>query len=118
MIKDKKINEQPIYLNYNKNIKFMGIIDYKSLIIIVIYIVVIFNLLKILPFSLEILTYVFLILVIPVVAVFCVNLNNESTIEVIATIIKFMIYKKVFVSIKDTKYFEPTIYKKVIINKD
>lgn len=111
MIKDKKINEQPIYLNYNRNIKFMGIIDYKSLVIIIIYIVIVFNLLRLLPFNLEILIYIFLTLVIPVVVVFCVNLNNESTVDVIITMLRFMVNKKIFVKEKDVKSFKPIVYK-------
>lgn len=110
MIKEKRINEQPIYLNYNRSIKFLGIIDYKSLTIIVIYIVCVLTILRLLPFNIEILTYIFLILVIPVVAVFCVNLNNESTIDVICTIIKFMFDKKYFVRVEETKHYEPRIY--------
>ena len=58
------------------------------------------------PFSIYIKSYVFLFLVIPVVAIFCVNINNESTLDAIGTILEFFLNQKYFVRedyIKDFK---------------
>ena len=107
---ERKINEQPVYLNYNRNIKFLGIIDYKSLVIIVIYSIGILTILNFLPIGIEVLMCLFCFLVIPVLAIFCVNLNNESTIDIIYIILKYHFDKKIFVNIKEAKVFMPSLF--------
>lgn len=106
----QKINEQRIYSNYKRNLKFLGIIDYQSLVVIVIYIIAIISILKILPLSIELTIYIFMFMVIPVIAIFCININNESTIEVLIIIIKFILNKKIFVKLEYTKDFKPCKY--------
>lgn len=108
----KQINEQRIYANYKRNAKFLGIIDYKSLIVVVIYIVLIMSILRILPFNMEILIYLFLIFVIPVIAVFCINMNNESTVDVLLIILKFFLNKRYFVRMDYAKDYKPSYFKK------
>lgn len=105
----KGINEQPMYKNYKRNPKFLGIIDYKSLLAIVIYSILILNIVRIIPFSGYIRVCIFLFSVIPVASIFCININNDSTIEVILNIIKFMLNKKYFVNlsyVKDHKSYK------------
>ncbi|MEG1059281.1 MAG: hypothetical protein RSD14_03840, partial [Clostridia bacterium] len=85
----QKINEQPIYYNYKRENKWFGIIDYKSLIAIVIYVFIIGYVLSVFSFNLEIKVYIFMALTVPVIAISCVNVNNESIIDVFVTILKF-----------------------------
>lgn len=106
MINIKRINEQRIYSNYTKNLKFLGIIDYKSLMVVIAYMILILNIVKILPINIEIAIYTFIILVIPVIAIFCVNLNNESTIDVICIILDFYTKRGIYVDTANIKEFK------------
>ena len=107
----QKVNEQRIYANYNRKAKFLGLIDYNSLIVLIIYIIIVLTILRFLPFDLDILIYIFLVLVIPVVSVFCININNESTLDVILVIINFFINKKYFVKMEYTKDYQSNSFK-------
>lgn len=111
MVNIKKVNEQRIYSNYTKNLKFLGIIDYKSLMCIIVYVTFVLNIMRILPVSIETAVYLFIVLVIPVVAIFCVNLHNESTIDVIFIIFEFYIKRGVYVKINCLKDYKNEIYK-------
>lgn len=106
----QKINEQRIYSNYKRNMKFLGIIDYKSLVVISMYVIVVISILRVLPFSTEIIIYMFMFLVVPVIAIFFININNESTIDVILIVIKFILNKKYFVKLEYMKDYKPCKY--------
>ncbi len=106
----QKINEQRIYSNYKRNLKFLGVIDYQSLVVIVIYIIAIISILRLLPLSIEFTIYIFMFMVIPVIAVFCININNESTIDVLIIIIKYILNKKIFVRLEQAKEYKPCKY--------
>ncbi len=100
----KNVNEQPIYSNYKRNAKFLGIIDYKSLIVIVVYAMIILNFVKITPFNMYIKLCTFLFFVIPILAVFTININNDSTVEMLLNVIKFMLNKKCFVNLENVRF--------------
>ena len=110
MVNIKRINEQRIYSNYTRNLKFLGIIDYKSLTVVIIYIVLILNIMRILPINAEFAIYGFISLVVPIVAIFCVNLNNESTVDVICIILDFYTKRKIYADTDNIRYFKPDIY--------
>lgn len=107
----KELNKQYIYLNYNRKNKWLGIIDYKSLMFLTIYIFIIIDILKIthLPFQVSI--YIFLFLVVPIVGVIFINVNNEVVIDVIFLIFKFYIAKGMFVNDMHLKKFKHIYYK-------
>lgn len=111
MVNIKKVNEQRIYSNYTRNLKFLGIIDYKSLMCVIVYVIFVLNVIKLLPISIEMAIYIFIILVIPVVAVFCVNMHNESTIDVILVILEFYLKRGVYVKTSTLKDFRNEMYK-------
>lgn len=108
----KEYNKQYICRNFNRKNKWLGIIDYKSLVILVLYIFFVITLLRIIKISFEYSIYIFLGLVVPVVSVVFININNEVAIDVIFIVIKYYIKKVVFIhkiNVKRYKYYK---YKK------
>ena len=109
----QRLNVQPIYSNYKRENKFLGLIDYKSLMFCLIYAFIVFYICSFLPLNIEYSIYLFIFLVIPVIAIFCVNINNESAIDVIITIIEFLMKKSIYVR-KDYIFdFKKDIYIKI-----
>ena len=56
----EKINEKIMYTMYKRNSKWLGIIDYKSLCFILIYMFILINILDFLNLNLETSIYIFL----------------------------------------------------------
>lgn len=98
-----KINEKVMYTSYKRSSKWLGIIDYKSLCFILAYIWIIFSILEIVNISLEKSIYIFLFLTVPIISVVIINVNSESAINVIFTIIMFIIKKGIYVDRKNYK---------------
>lgn len=109
----KEYNKQYIYKNFNRKNKWFGIIDYKSLVMLMSYVFLVITILKFANINLEYSIYFFLALTIPVVAVIFININNEVAIDVILIILKYYTKKVVFVNIKDAKEYKKFKYKKV-----
>jgi hypothetical protein len=92
-----------IYANYKRGNKWLGIIDYKSLSFIIIYAVVIFFILKNINLKLKYSFYFFVIFMSPVISLITINLKNESAIDAMITVLKFIFNRKIFVN---TKYIK------------
>src|SRR5574344_2524937 len=103
----KEYNRQNIYSNYNRKNKWLGIIDYRSLSFLLIYVFIIITILKFTNLKLEYSIYIFIFLVLPVILIVLVNINNESAIDVLITVLKFYISKGIFTNIKSINFFEP-----------
>ena len=93
------MNEKELFMNYKRNNKWLGIIDYKSLTFLVGYLAVIWNAINLLNIPLEYKMYILISLSIPVTVVLCVNINSESAIDVVITVIKFNLKNKIYVNI-------------------
>ena len=91
---DKKIE---IYLNYKRKNKWLGIIDYKSLIFIVIFLILLISILKFINVNMEYMIYILIFGIIPIVAVICVNIGNENAIDMLIVILKFNLSKKIYI---------------------
>lgn len=95
---DDYINEKvQIYLNYKRQNKFMGIIDYKSLCILITYMIILGLIISILSISLIIKIYIYIILVIPFLALIIINTDQESAIDVLINIFKFILSPKIYI---------------------
>jgi hypothetical protein len=92
------MNEKEIFMNYKRNNKWLGIIDYKSLTFLVIYIVILWNILELLGIRLEYKVYAFVCLSIPVIVLLCINIDSESAIDVVITVLKFRFKNKIYVT--------------------
>lgn len=104
--------KKKIYMNYIRQNKWLGLIDYKSLVCILIYMFTILYFLNLVSINLEIRIYIFFVLVIPVVAVFCLNTNNQniSTVDILIIILKYQFNSNIYVDLDSKKYFEPKKY--------
>ena len=75
----------------------MGVIDYKSLVVLLIYIVIIWNIVGIFTSNILIKTYILMILIIPILTIFYTYLNEDSIIDVLYIIVKFYISPRIYV---------------------
>lgn len=94
LIENEKVQ---IYSNYKRKNKWLGIIDYRSLVLIIIYVFVVVSILRIVPLKLEYLIYVFIFLVIPVISILLINLGNDSAIDMLLIMLKFTFNNVIFV---------------------
>jgi hypothetical protein len=108
----EKESENIIYSNFNRKNKWLGIIDYKSILFIISYIFVIYYFLSLFKLNLTLLIYLFMFLTIPVVAILCVSNGNESLLDMIWTIIIFKKKCKIYVRKDYIRNLSDQIYKK------
>lgn len=108
----KEYNIQNTYQNFNRKNKWMGIIDYKSLLVLVIYMFIIFSAIRVLNLGIKLSMYLFLFFTVPIISAVIINVNNEVAIDVILIIIKFYIKKKIFINKKEIKKKKIKLYKK------
>lgn len=97
------IEKKEIYMNYKRQNKWMGIIDYKTLTIVIGYIIIIFYIIKSFNLSFSASVNVYSVLITPAIALMFINNKNGSAIEILIIILKFLINRKIFV---DTKYYK------------
>ena len=113
---EKENNKAEIYLNYKRNNKWLGLIDYKSLIFICVYIFLIVSILKFIPIKLEYLIYVFIFLVVPVIAIIVINVGDDSAIDTLMIIFKYCLNNKIYVKKEYVKNLSKEVYKKIKID--
>lgn len=94
------MNEKEVYMNYKRNNRWLGIIDYKSLTFLIIYLVTIWNIIDCIPITLEYKFYIFVFLSIPVSVMLCININSESAIDVVITMLRYSFKNKIFLNTK------------------
>lgn len=116
------MNKKRIYSNYKRKHKWLGIIDYKSLVFLIIYLFILYNLISIIPLQIMHKIYLFLFLSIPLLSIFIININNENVIDTLIIIINFYINKKIFIKkfnlFSSTKIINKKIYKKIVKNSN
>lgn len=109
---ENEYNKVEIYLNYKRKNKWLGIIDYKSLIYMCIYIFIIVSILRVIPIKLEYSIYIFIFLVIPIVALILINVGDDSAIDTLIVIFKYCVNNKIYVKKEYIKKLDKKIYKK------
>lgn len=92
-----KIEQGRIYPNLNRPSKWLGIIEYKVVVIVLIYMVILWLILGIFIDNNMTKLYMELIMVVPVLVVFYTYINEDNSIYVIYTIIKFVVSVKLYV---------------------
>lgn len=107
----EKDNKVEIYFDYKRKNKWLGIIDYKSLIVLCIYFFIIVSILKFIPLKLEYIIYLFLFLIMPAVALVFMNVGEESAIDTLIVILKFGLYNKIYVKKEFIKKIDKKKYK-------
>lgn len=88
--------------NYNFKNKILGFLDYSTLFLIIFWIIFIVLLLSILPFSLNIKVFIFIILVFPIILISFSGFNGESVTYVLFYLFKFIFKQKIFFYLKSS----------------
>lgn len=89
-----KIQEKDNYPNMNRNNKWLGIIDYKSLIILLAILFLTWNILGVFIQNQIYRVYLLIIIAIPFLGLFYVNKSSENISNVIYIALKYMISPK------------------------
>lgn len=92
-----KIEEKTIYPNLDRENKFLGIIDYKSLILLLIYVVGVWKISSLIFAKVMFRIYAVVILSIPIIGLFYANKNEDNITHVIYVILKYLFSKKLYV---------------------
>lgn len=108
----EKINGQEIYNFYNKKNKWLGIIDYKTLLVFVIYVVCILKLFSLFTIYYLYKVYIISILILPLIIFILMNINEECAIDKLKIVIFFYLKRKIYIK---TEYHAKLnkIYKKM-----
>ena len=83
--------------NYNFNSKLLGLIDYVSALIDLIWGGIIFIILNLLFKSLQIKIFIFIILFLPIFIISIVGINGENMLHVIIYFFKFVLKNKIYI---------------------
>jgi hypothetical protein len=89
--------EKDNYPNLNRSNKWLGIIDYKSLIILLIILFLIWNMLGIFVTNQMYRVYIIVIIAIPLMGLFYANKSHENISNVIYIVLKYMFSPKLYV---------------------
>ena len=82
--------------NYNFKNRFLGIIDYYSLVFVIIWCLFIFSFINVFPFSFYFKTLLFIILCFPVLIFGIIGFNNENICYVLLYLFKFLTSQKIY----------------------
>lgn len=99
-----KLNEQDHYSNFNRKNKWLGIIDYKSLIILLVILFAIWNMLGIFIKKEIQKLYIIIVVSIPFLGLFYANRNSEDLSHIVYIAIRYIVsYKKYVYKIETNK---------------
>jgi len=104
------LEPKKIYPNYNNEIKWLGIIEYKLIVVLGIYAVFVWIIVKLITQNIFIALYITIILTIPVLVVFYSNIGKESMYNVLKTIIRFVLSKKRYVYRFENKMYKTDFF--------
>ena len=100
---DKEELKTKVFQNFNRNTRWLGIIDYKSLIVLIVYMYVIYFITGILNIKILVRLYVLVIFSIPMIILTVMYSNEESVIDMLITIVKYILRPKKYVHIPNKK---------------
>ena len=84
------------YPNFNRRNKWLGIIDYKSLIILLIYVIGIYKIIELLKINVINGIYIILICVVPLLGIMYSNKDEDDIYQSLYIIFKFILSNKRF----------------------
>lgn len=82
--------------NYNFRNKILGIVDYTTAFANILWYAIITLILYIIPISLQIKIFIFIILCFPFFLISITGLNGENVLYILRYLIKFMIKQKIY----------------------
>lgn len=92
----ENIKTRDNYPNLNRSNKWLGIIDYKSLVILLVILFVVWNILGLFLQNQLYRVYILIVISIPVLGLFYANKSSENISSVIYTVIKYIISPKCY----------------------
>lgn len=110
------MKEEKIYIfpeNYNKKEKFLGIIDYKLIVIIAIICFITFNTLKYISLDIKLKVCLFIVLAGFPIIIILIGVNGENMVDFLKYMFKFLMKPRVYVYRK-TEEKNEKIYKKLV----
>ena len=113
---DKEKIRGKVFGNFNRCARWLGIIDYKSLVFLLIYIFGLWNITKLFGISIVSQIYILIIFTIPLVIFIFAYIDEESVIEMLFNILKFCLRRKCYMYI--LKENQLKIGKIIIIDKN
>ena len=108
----EKINKQEVFNYYNKKNRWLGIIDYKTLVFSIMYVYLIVKLVFCFNISYTLRLYIIVNLILPLIIFILLNINEESIIDKLYIIIKFMMFRRIYCS-ENCFNMKKSIYKKL-----
>ena len=93
----ERTHEKNNYANFNRNNKWLGIIDYQSLIIFLIVMFLVWNILGAFLDNIMYRAYIVTIISIPFCGVFYANRSEENLSYIIFVVIKYIVLPKHYV---------------------
>ena len=90
------LEERDNYSNLNRNSKWLGIIDYKSLIILLLFLFLTWNVLGLFLQNDIYRIYILIILSIPLLGLFYANKSEENLSNILYVILRYLLMPKVY----------------------
>lgn len=87
--------------NYDFNIKFLGFLDYSTIILNVLWCLVVFFIINLFPVTLDTKILVLIIFVFPLFLFSIIGFNGENIVYMLFYIIKFLIKPKIYLYYKE-----------------
>lgn len=105
-MQNNKLESNAVYKNLNRQNKLLGIIDYKTIIILLVYMWGVWQVASFLFSNLMYRTYMLIILVIPILGLIYANKSEDNISYVIYCILKYIVSPKHYVyKLKEKKYW-------------
>ncbi len=108
-----KIKEK-IFSYVDRKNKWLGIIEYKWLFFISIYVLAIFKFLSLFKLSFKVQVYVSSIFLFPIPVFIALNYENNNIVEILLNIFTFSKNTGIYVKTIEYKNFKESIYKKIL----
>lgn len=107
----ERVNKQKTFNFLNRKNKWLGIIDYKTIVALLSYTFIIFEIVNYFRIELIYKLYIIIILVFPCIIFILLNLSEECIVDKLIIIIKFLLKRKKYVNMifyakNDTIYVE------------
>jgi len=109
---DKKQIRGKVFQNFNRKSRWKGIIDYKSLIFLVVYVFGLWNITNLFIISMMYRIYILIIFTIPVAVFMFAYISEESVVDILFNILKYSFRRKWYVYILKGEKITSCIIKK------
>lgn len=96
----ERINKQRVFNFYNRKNKWLGIIDYKTLVFGILYAFIMFKIIFGFNLTYELKIYLYINMILPLIIFIILNIHEESIIDKLKVIILFYIFRRKYINIR------------------